>query len=186
MLRSAESDYGSLGAWDWLMDLNFLLRSFLSLAVVAALLPIARTRPRLRIGLALLAVWAVTSGLLAFFPDDPAGTPIQPAGRVHVALAAVAFLAVAVGARLSARGLRRDPAWAPAIVPLAVLSYGAFVPALLLGRTHLRAHSLGGLFEKLFRAVELAWLGAAAAWVVLQAERTAPAPSAPVATTEAT
>ena len=37
---------------------------------------------------------------------------------------------------------------------------------LLLGRTHLRAHSLGGLYEKTFLGVELAWFGVAAFWIV--------------------
>ena len=36
ILHNAESDYGSSGPWAWLMDLNFLLRCALSLAVVGA------------------------------------------------------------------------------------------------------------------------------------------------------
>ena len=39
LLHSAESDYGSLGSWDWLMDLNFLLRGALSFATVRAITP---------------------------------------------------------------------------------------------------------------------------------------------------
>ena len=155
------------------MDLNFLLRCFLSIAVVLALSHVARKSSRLRVGLSLLAVWAVTSGLLAFFPDDPVGTVTRGAARVHLALAGVAFVTVAIGARVTTRSLRRDPRWRPVLVPLAVLSYGAFIPVLLLGRAHLRPHSLGGLFEKLFLGVELAWFLVAAAWIASMERRAA-------------
>jgi hypothetical protein len=46
-----------------------------------------------------------------------------------------------------------------------LLSWGALVPVLLLGHAHLRPHSLGGLYEKVFLAVELGWLLAVAAWI---------------------
>jgi hypothetical membrane protein len=165
VLHNAESDYGSKGAYAWVMDLNFLLRCFLSIAVVLALWHVTRQSSRLRIGLALLAVWAVTSGLLAFFPDDPVGTVTHGLAKVHLVLAGIAFVAVAVGARMTTRALRREPSWRPVLIPLAALSYGAFIPVLLLGHTHFRPHSLGGLFEKLFLAVELAWFLVAAAWI---------------------
>lgn len=159
VLHNAESDYGSRGPYGWLMDLNFLLRCALSLAAVRALALSVPRRPRLRIALGLLSVWAIASGLLAFFPDDPVGTPTHGlAPRVHLALAGVAFVCVAVGTRLATRALSREPGWRPAVVPLALLSWGAFVPAVLLAKSHLRLHSLGGLWEKVFLGVELAWL----------------------------
>jgi hypothetical membrane protein len=166
VLNNAESDYGSKGHWAWLMDLNFLLRGVLSMAVVVAIAQISRQRGRLRVGLTLLTVWAVASGLLAFFPDDPVGTVIQTTGRIHVALAGIAFVAVALGARVTTRALRSEPRWRPVIAPLAFFSYGALVPVLLLGKARLRAHSLGGLYEKLFLAVELSWFVLAAFWIV--------------------
>ena len=165
VLHNAESDYGSAGRYGWVMNLNFLLRCALSLAAVQALRLAVPPGRRLRAGLALIAVWAVTSGLLAFFPDDPVGTKTHGLAKVHLALAAVAFIGVALGTRLSTRALRREPAWRPVVVPLMVLSWGAFVPVLLLGKTHLRPHSLGGLWEKVFLGVELAWLLVAAGWV---------------------
>src|SRR5262249_635922 len=91
VLHNAESDYGSPGPWPWLMDLDFVLRCLLSLAVVRALMLAVGVHGRLRLALALIATWAVTSGLLAFFPDDPVGTPLVWRGKVHVALALVAF-----------------------------------------------------------------------------------------------
>ena len=133
----------------------------------------ARKSSRLRVGLSLLAVWAVTSGLLAFFPDDPVGTVTRGAAKVHLALAGIAFVAVAVGARMTTRSLRRDPRWRPVLIPLAALSYGAFIPIVLLGHSHLRPHSLGGLFEKLFLGVELAWFLVAAVWIASLERRAA-------------
>jgi hypothetical membrane protein len=165
VLHNAESDYGSKGAYAWVMDLNFLLRCFLSIAVVLGLSHVNRQGSRLRIGLALLAVWAITSGLLAFFPDDPVGTVTRGAAKVHLVLAGIAFVAVALGTRVTTRALRREPQWRPVLVPLAALSYGAFIPVLLLGHAHLRPHSLGGLFEKLFLGVELAWFLVVAVWI---------------------
>jgi hypothetical membrane protein len=165
LLHNAESDYGSLGNWDWLMDLNFLLRCLLSLAAVRALtlaLPGEAASPRLRLGLRLLAIWALASGLLAFFPDDPVGTRSSWHGAVHLVLAFVAFLCVLVGALVVSSGVRRIPRWGQLARPLTILAWGALIPLLLLGHTHFRRHSLGGLYEKIFLGMELVWLLVAA------------------------
>jgi hypothetical membrane protein len=165
VLHNAESDYGSNGPYAWLMDLNFVLRCVLSLAVVRALALAVGHGRRLCTGLALLTVWSVASGLLAFFPDDPVGTETHGLGKVHLAVAGIAFVAVVLGTRVVTRALRAEDAWRPVTAPLAVLSWGALVPILLLGHSHLRSHSLGGLFEKIFLAMELLWLLVAAAWL---------------------
>ena len=161
ILHNAESDYGSSGSWAWLMDLNFLLRGLLSLAAVRAIslaTPDAHKSGRFRLGQALLSLWAVSSALLAFFPDDPVGTPTRWQSYVHLVLAFIAFFAVVVGAILVAQTLRALPGWQPVRVPVAVLPWVALIPLLLLGRTHFRPHSLGGLYEKIFLAIELVWL----------------------------
>jgi hypothetical protein len=49
---------------------------------------------------------------------------------------------------------------------LSVLSWAALVPIVLLGRTHFRPHSLGGLWEKVFLGLELAWFLTAAVGVL--------------------
>lgn len=161
ILHNAESDYGSRGSWAWLMDLNFLLRCFLSLAAVRAVVLVFKgsaVSRRLRLGLWLLAIWAVGSGLLAFFPDDPVGTRTQGSGRVHLALAFIAFAAILVGARVVSSAVRVLPRWQSPASPLTVLSWGAVIPLVLLGHAHFRVNSLGGLYEKIFLAVELVWL----------------------------
>jgi hypothetical membrane protein len=181
VLHSAESDYGSRGAYAWVMDLNFLLRCVLSLCAVRALMLAAPPGPRLRLGLLLLAVWAVGSGLLAFFPDDPAGTTLHGSGKVHVALAGIAFVGVIAGTLITTRALAAEPAWRPVRKALLVLAWGALVPILLLGHAHLRTNSLGGLYEKLFLGAELLWLLVASAWIVRLERERAPASDAALA-----
>lgn len=171
-LHNAESDYGSHGSWAWLMDVNFLLRCLLSLAAVRALtlgMKHSARGPLLRAGLVLLTVWSVGSGLLAFFPDDPVGTPTHAAGAIHLALAFVAFFAILVGAVIVSRASRADPRWKPISAPLAALSWGAVIPILLLGHAHFRRNSLGGLYEKVFLAIELVWFLVAVAPMVVGA-----------------
>lgn len=157
LLHRAESDYG-VGPYSWLMDLNFLLRCALSLALAGALLRTATGSNRLQVGVACLAVWGVGSGLLAFFPDDPPGYPVTTAGEVHLAVAFIAFLAVAVGTIVLSLGFRQFVAlrgiyrW-----PLAI-SIVAVLPLLLLGHTGFRAHTLDGLYERCFLGLELVWI----------------------------
>ena len=166
VIHNAESDYGSAGPYAWLMNLNFLLRGALSLALVRALWLSTGAQGRMRAGLSALSVWAVGSGLLAFFADDPVGS-VQHGGhaRVHLILAGIAFAAVLVGTRLCSGALRSKPDWS-AIAPIRdVVAWAALVPLALMVRSGLHADSAGGLFEKLFLAAELLWLGLVAAWM---------------------
>ena len=130
LLYDAESDYGR-GPWYWLMDVNFLLRCALSLALAGALArsALARSAPaRARGGLGLLVTWAVCSGLLAFFADDPEGQPATASGRIHLVLAFIAFTCMAVGAIVISVGFRSGlPA---AALPLSIAAAAAY---LLLG-----------------------------------------------------
>jgi len=164
VLHNAESDYGSKGHYAWLMDINFLLRAALSLAAVAAMAPAVRESSRLRISLTLLVVWAVLSGALAFFPDDPVGTRTHGSGAVHGVLAVIAFFAMLVGALAFSLRVRRLPSWRPVSGALLALSVLALIALLLQGHAHFGLHTLGGLYEKIFIALELAWLGTAAAF----------------------
>jgi hypothetical membrane protein len=165
VLHNAESDYGSSGPYGLLMDANFVLRCLLSLAAVRALALTVAPRGRLHLGVSLLIVWSVASGLLAFFPDDPVGTHTHGLGVVHVLLAPIAFVGVLLGTLVTSRELRRDPRWRPVATRLLVLASGALVPIVLLGHERLRPHSLGGLYEKTFLAVELIWFLVLATWI---------------------
>ncbi len=162
VLHSAESDYASEGRFAWVMDANFVLRCLFSFAVVGALVLTLGELGRAPAGVLLLAVWALASGLLAGFPDDPAGTKLDTAGRVHLLLAAIAFLSVLVGTFLTTRVLRTDARFAPVRGLLVWLAVAATAALLLLARSRLRPHSLGGLYEKLFLGLELAWFATVA------------------------
>jgi Protein of unknown function (DUF998) len=176
LLHDPESDYGN-GAWSCLMDLNFLIRAGLSIAAILAIAPVVglltpdsvkraggapavttQTLGPARLGLALIGVWALASGLLAFFPDDLLGAAATAHGRVHLLAALVAFIAVAVGTPVLSRVLDRVALWSSVAGPLLTISIAAIVALLLLGATGLRARALGGLWERLFLGLELAWL----------------------------
>jgi hypothetical protein len=168
LLYNAESDY-SRGPWYWVMDANFLLRCALSLAIAGALsqaVRAPRSDARVRGGLVLLVVWAVCSGLLAFFADDLEGQPIHASGIIHLALAFVAFPCVAAGTILISVGLRSDLAWRSAgavLLPVALAGAAAF---LLLGAAFGHQHAPAGLYERIFLGLELLWIGLAAAYTV--------------------
>jgi hypothetical protein len=72
---------------------------------------------------------------------------------------------VLLGTLVTSRELRRDPRWRPVATRLLVLASGALVPIVLLGHERLRPHSLGGLYEKTFLAVELIWFLVLATWI---------------------
>jgi hypothetical membrane protein len=172
LLYNAESDYGR-GPWYWVMDANFLLRCVLSLAVAAAIASTARADGRLRRGLMLIVVWAACSGLLAFFADDVEGTPQRGSGLVHLALAFIAFSCVTVGAILVSVSLRADPDWTGTGTVLLVLSVLAAAAFLLLGSAAGHKHAPGGLYERIFLGLELAWLAVAAGHIALRRPRSA-------------
>ena len=161
LIYNAESDYGR-GPWYWVMDLNFLLRCALSLAIAAAWSRVLRPDGRARGGLALLFTWAICSGLLAFFADDPEGTPQHGSGVVHLVLAFVAFTAIAIGAIWISASLVSDPAWRPFAPLLLTISVAGAVAYLLLGAVLKHHHAPGGLFERIFLGLELLWIVVAA------------------------
>jgi len=170
LLYNAESDYGR-GPWFWVMDLNFLLRCALSLAVAAALSRAARPDSRLRGGLGLLVTWAACSGLLAFFADNPEGTKLTGSGIVHLVLAFIAFICVAIGTVVISASLRSDPAWRSAGGALLVIAVAGVAALLLLGTANKHHHAPGGLYERIFLGLELLWM-AVAAWHIAAKRRT--------------
>ncbi|MGH2513430.1 MAG: DUF998 domain-containing protein [Candidatus Limnocylindrales bacterium] len=170
LLHDAESDYGR-GPFAWLMDLNFLLRGALSIAAIGAIDLAADQPARLRIGLGLLAVWALASALLAFVPDSRAGGPLTSSGRIHLLLAVIAFLAATLGILVLAARLRLEATWRPAGMILVVVAIGATIAGLVMGRAMTRVGADGGLDERVFLGLVLLWLAVAAGQVV----RTIPA-----------
>jgi hypothetical membrane protein len=161
LIYNAESDYGR-GPWYWVMDLNFLLRCALSLAIASALSRVLHPDSRTRWGLGLLVTWAVCSGLLAFFADDPEGTPQHGSGIVHLILAFIAFTCIAIGLVLLSASLMSDPAWRPAARILLAISIAGVLAYLLLGTATKHHHAPGGLYERIFLGLVLLWIVVAA------------------------
>jgi hypothetical protein len=161
LIYNAESDYGR-GPWYWVMDLNFLLRCALSLAIAAALYRVARPDGRTRWGLALLVTWAICSGLLAFFADNPEGTPQTASGVVHLVLAFIAFTCITIGAILISASLMSDQTWRPAAPVLLAISVAGALAYLVLGTAGKHHHAPGGLYERIFLGLELLWIVVAA------------------------
>lgn len=156
----AESDLG-VGPYGFLMSINFVNRGVLTLCLVAALAAALPAQARSRFGMFALEVWGVTSALLAVFPtdilDDHRLVPhphLTRHGEIHLLLATVGFIAAAVGAVLVSTALRRGPWKATgASRTLAILS----VVALLFFPVLAHIHHAGGLGERLFLAIVLAW-----------------------------
>jgi hypothetical membrane protein len=173
LIYNAESDYGR-GPWYWVMDLNFLLRCALSLAIAAALYRVVRLDGRTRGGLALLVTWAICSGLLAFFADDLEGQPQHGSGVVHLVLAFIAFTCIAIGTILISASLLSDPAWRPAAPVLLAISVAGAIAYLLLGAALKHHHPPDGLYERIFLGLELLWIGVAAIAITRRTPATQP------------
>jgi hypothetical protein len=167
LIRNAESDYG-VGPNAWLMDVNFLLRGAFSVAAIVAIALTTSPRGRSRLGLALIGVWACCSALLAFFPDNPVGTPVTPSGRIHLLVAGIAFAAVAAGALLVSLRIGTDPSWRSMRRALLVVSLLAIVAGALLVLSIRRTLADFGLYERIFLGLEILWilLASRSAWVV--------------------
>jgi hypothetical membrane protein len=164
LVHNAESDYGN-GRFAWLMDLNFLVRCALSLAAVSAIGLVYRLSWWGRAGLALLTIWAIGSGLLAFFPDDLVGQPSSPSGRIHLGLALVSFVAVALGALSTSIAVAQDDRGLRVRRWLIGLAVAGLIALALVGRPPIRGDL--GLFERLFLAIELGWLFVVSGWTYL-------------------
>jgi hypothetical membrane protein len=157
LIHNAESDYG-VGPYSWLMDVNFLLRCGLSLAAAAAIVRHTSSGGRLRLGTGFLVAWGVGSGILAFFPDNPSGTPVTTSGLVHLSVAFLAFTCVVIGTIVLSIKFRLVPQLRQAVPILLFLSVAAVVPLMLLGHTDFRPGTLAGLYERIFLGIELFWI----------------------------
>jgi hypothetical membrane protein len=147
LLKNYESDY-SRGKFCWLMDGNFVLRGLLSACAVIAL---RRAGVASRWTAVLLWIWAVASALLAFFPDNPVGYPHLASGGIHLILAGIAFVAIAVATLGMSFGRSPRGRFVVARRVLAIIG----VVALLLV---LHPFGAPGLVERAFLAAELGWL----------------------------
>ncbi|MFZ0169327.1 MAG: DUF998 domain-containing protein [Candidatus Dormiibacterota bacterium] len=170
LIHNAESDYG-VGAYSWLMDINFLLRCGLSLAAARAILSQTSSADRLRLGTGFLVAWGVGSGILAFFPDNPPGTPVTTSGVVHLAVAFLAFTSVVIGTLVLSVKFRLVPQLRQVVPMLLIVSIAAVVALLLLGHSDFRPGTLAGLYERVFLGLELFWILVVGARILNSASR---------------
>jgi hypothetical membrane protein len=173
LIYNAESDYGR-GPWYWVMDINFLLRCALSLAIAGALYRVLRPAGGTRGGLYLLVTWAICSGLLAFFADDIEGTPQHGSGVVHLVLAFIAFTCITIGLIMISASMMSDPAWRPVAPVLLGISIAGAIAYLLQGAALRHHHAPGGLYERIFLGLELLWIAIAAVAIARRTPETNP------------
>ncbi len=148
LISNAESDYGR-GPFSWLMDVNFVIRGLFSAFAAVAMIRAGVARRWMAV---LVWVWAVASALLAAFADNPAGYPYRRTGPVHDLLGLIAFVAIVIGT--IAISFARSSVNGTVATTQRILSIAGAVVFVAL------AHPLGafGLVERIFLAVELAWM----------------------------
>jgi hypothetical protein len=155
--RDAVSDYG---AGPYRLFYTVLVCS-LGAGALLLLIALAHGTAVARGGLIWLGVYAATRIAIAFFPHDLEGKPVTPTGRVHLALAAAAFAAVAFAAADLAPSLRDEPGWGGAESLIGVLRWAVIVTAVgtLVARVVLPIRrSTFGLVERLLYAASIAFL----------------------------
>ena len=178
ILHRAESDYGN-GPWAWIMDVNFLLRCALSLAAVFAFWQVLPRTLITRLALGLLTVWAIASGILAFFPDDYEGAAPTTHGKIHLLAAVIAFLCCLLATLLLTGVLACHWRGLFIVAALAASWLIAAAGLFLLFRAGFTLHALAGLYERLFLGFELLWIALAMIQLIWGRKPVSPATGLP-------
>jgi hypothetical protein len=157
-VRQAESDL-AVGPYGYVMTINFVVRSALSLMLIAGLIQGVAARARSKIGVALIGVWAVGAFLLALFPTD-VNSRATIHGYIHLVVALVAFCAVGAGELLVSGRIGADARWTRLRPYLLICSFAtlAALAAQVLGVRASAALSAGGLVERVFLGLALLWM----------------------------
>jgi hypothetical membrane protein len=176
-ISQAESDL-AVGPYGYVMAVNFVNRGLFSLLFLYGLARSVPSREGFRTGLGLLGVWAVGALILAISPTDVSG-PATVHGFVHLVAATLAFLGAALGTVSLSRAFQRDPtlrAVGRHAMPLAVLVLVFFFA--LYGGPVVFPHAaakVGGLVERVFIGLVLAWMLAVSAMMLRRPVRPAAA-----------
>ena len=172
-ISQAESDL-AVGPYGYVMAVNFVNRGLFSLLFLYGLTKSLPSREGLRTGFGLFGVWAVGALILAVSPTDVSG-PATAHGVVHLVVATLAFLGGAFGTLSLSRGFGRDPALKDLrhATPIAFLAV-VFVFVLYGGPAVLphAASKVGGLVERVFIGLVLAWMLAVSASMLKRPGRT--------------
>jgi hypothetical membrane protein len=147
-IRNAVSDYGvgKYRVWHRV--------AVLSLAVCGFALAIASTgtiKPESDIVIGFLVVFAIARVIIPFFPTDLEGQTFTTRGRIHWALAIIAFASLAFAA-----GFYKGTVLDDAIGTVVVVAASLLIVSLVLHRR--RKIEILGLFERVFYFSMICWL----------------------------
>lgn len=178
-ISQAESDM-AVGPYGYVMAVNFVNRGLFSLLFIYGLAKSLPSRAGLRTGFGLFGIWAVGALILAVSPTDVSG-PATAHGVVHLVVATLAFLGAAIGTVSLSRAFQRDPTLEGVgryAMPLAVLALVFFF--VLYGGQLVLPHAaarVGGLVERVFIGLVLAWMLTVSALMFRPSVRPTAAPS---------
>jgi hypothetical protein len=155
-VRNAVSDYGASGYRAFYRATVVLL----GIGALLLLVGLAHGSDVARGGLIWLGVYGVSRIAIAFFPTDLEGAPVTPVGRVHIALAAAAFTAIAFAAADLTPSLRDQPGWDGISAVLGVMRWAVVITAVgtLFTRVVAQVRRVFGLVERLLYAASIAFL----------------------------
>jgi hypothetical protein len=156
-VRDAVSDHGA----DPKHRLFYrVLVTLLGVGAFLLLVALAHGTDVARGGLIWLGVYAVSRAAIAWFPTDLPGAPVTAVGRVHLALAAAAFTAIAFAAADLTPSLSDQPGWEGVSGLLGVLRWAVIVTAVgtLVTRVVMQLRPVFGLVERLLYAASVAFL----------------------------
>jgi hypothetical protein len=150
---------GSLGRWYRIQ--------VVATGLAALLLALALGVEGLASGIAIgwLVAFGISRILISRYPTDPHGTTVfSRAGRLHIVLATVTFVTIAVAAPLIGNDLAGHPEWTGPIDLLTILGWSTTVFALgtFASSTTPATRRIFGLVERGVYAGMLAWLVVAA------------------------
>jgi uncharacterized membrane protein len=146
-IRNAVSDYG-VGKYRVLHRV-----AVLSLAAAGYALAFASTssaKPESDVVIGFLLVFAIARTIIPFFPTDIEGQTLTARGRVHWALAMIAFASLAFAAAYYTGSVLDD-----AVGWVVVVAAGLLIVSLVLQR--LRIRKVLGLFERVFYFSMICW-----------------------------
>jgi hypothetical protein len=157
VVRDAVSDHGADPAYRLFYRVLVVL---LGLGALLLLVALAHGTGVARGGLIWLGVYGVARVAIAWFPTDLPGAPVTAVGRVHLALAAAAFTAIAFAAADLTPSLSDQPGWEGVSGLLGALRWAVIVTAVgtLLTRVVMQLRPVFGLVERLLYAASVAFL----------------------------
>lgn len=171
----AESNL-AVGPYGWIMNLNFIGRMLTTVCIVAAIVQVRPASALRRVGVALLLLGGLCSGVLAFFPTD-VGMPGEigvvattVAGIVHLAVAVTGFVAALLSCLVLTVWVQRSPELRAGYRPALIFAIIGGAGLLALGMAILVAPQFIGLAERICLLGILGWVFSVAAAV-----RSAPA-----------